>query len=55
MIRLQIENWIIELTDKNESEVKESLRRFPLNSEVTILDTGEVLQINDIFDYEQAI
>ena len=52
MIRLKIKDWIITLTEENESSVKNSLKLFPLDSKVTILETGEVLQINDIFNYD---
>jgi len=55
MITIAFGEIKFKLTDKNESEVKESLRILPLNSEVTILETGEVLKINDIFNYEQSI
>jgi len=52
MITLEVKEWLMTLTEENESQVKDSLKHFPLNTEVTILETGEVLQINDIFCYE---
>jgi len=57
MITLKIGNTGLKkkLTEYNEDIVKESLRIFKPETPVTILETGEVLQINDIFDYEQPI
>jgi hypothetical protein len=53
MVTLKVNGIVLELTAKNEYAVKHFLSNQPRESKVTILETGEVLQINDIFDYER--
>lgn len=40
------------LTADNEQKIKEVFSTYPRETKVTILETGEVLQINDIFNYD---
>jgi hypothetical protein len=52
MVTLRICERNYFLLEDNETEVKEILRIYPTDSDVAILETGEVLKLNDIFDYE---
>lgn len=55
MVTIEINGWRFALTEENESVVKSILSTYPLDTEVTILETKEVLRINDIFDYGEII
>jgi len=52
MVTIEIYGRKYFLFEDNESELKEIFKSYPLDTKVAILETGEVLQINDIFDYE---
>ena len=52
MITIEINGWRFALTEENESVVKKILSKYSPETKVIILETGEVLKINDIFDYE---
>jgi hypothetical protein len=52
MITLCFDELDLPLDEENESLVKDLLSSWPRDTKVTILETGEVLQINDIFNYE---
>lgn len=51
MITIEINGLRLILTEVNEAEIKKILGTYPGETKVTILETGEVLQINDIFNY----
>lgn len=53
MITIEINGWRLALTEGNESAVKNILSKYPLDTKVIIVETGEILKINDIFNYEE--